>query len=111
MFSDQFYEEGLLVRERNMKLLLETVMWIMHCRKYHLYSCNRTPICIITIKIFIHIFVAKTDTCICAAETSNSIIATETVTCIIVTERSNNIPITESITSKPAKMQHTLSLA
>ena len=53
----QFYEEWLSVRERNMKLLLETyiaikvrvtriiametVMCIMHCRKYHLHNCNR----------------------------------------------------------------------
>ena len=59
MFSDQFYEQRLSVRERNMKLLLETVtyiaikerviciiametvMRIMHCRKYHLHNCNR----------------------------------------------------------------------
>ena len=112
MFSDQFYEERLSFREWNMKFLLETVMCIMHCRKYHLHYCNRdSPICIITIKIVIHIFVAETVTCICAAEHSNCIIATETVTCIIVTERSTNIPVTESITSKPAKMQQTFSLA
>ena len=59
MFSDQFYEEKLSVRERNMKLLLETVIYIaikervtciiametvmriMHCRKYHLHNCKR----------------------------------------------------------------------
>ena len=58
MFSDQFYEKRLSVRERNMKLLLETVtyiaikervtciiaietvMCIMHYRKYHLHNCN-----------------------------------------------------------------------
>ena len=28
MFSDQFYEEGLSVRERNMKWLLETATYI-----------------------------------------------------------------------------------
>ena len=88
MFSDQFYEERLSVREQNMKLLLETVVCIMHCRK-----------------IVIHIFFAETVTCICATETSNCIIATETVTCITVTERSTNILATESTTSKPAKMQ------
>ena len=79
MFSDQFYEERLSVREQNMKLLLEIVMCIMHCRKYH-------------------IFVAENVTCICAAETSNCIIATETVTCITVAERFTNIPVTESST-------------
>ena len=66
MFSDQFYEERLSVRERNMKLLLETVTYI-------------------AIK--------------------------ERVTCKIVTERSTNIPVIKSTTSKPAKMQQTLSLA
>ena len=88
-----------------------TVMCIMHCRKDHLHNCNRTPICIITIKIVTHIIAAETVTCICAAETPNCITATETVTCIIVTERSTNIAITESTTSKPAKMQQMLSLA
>ena len=59
MFSDKFYEKRLSIRERNMKLLLETVtyiaikervtciitmetiMCIMYCRKYHLHNCNR----------------------------------------------------------------------
>ena len=59
MFSEQFYEERLSVRERNMKLILETItyidikervtdiiaietaMYIMHSRKYHLHNCNR----------------------------------------------------------------------
>ena len=59
MFSDEIYEKRLSVTERNMKLLLgtvtyiaikeritciitmETVMCIMHCRKYHLHNCNR----------------------------------------------------------------------
>ena len=109
MFSDQFYKERLLVREQDMKLFLETVMCIMHCRKYHLVT--ETPISIITIKIVINIFVAETVTCICAAETSNCIITTETITSIIVTERSTNIAVTESTTSKPAKIQQTLSLA
>ena len=99
MFSVQFYEKMLSVRERNMKLLLETVtyiaikervtciitmetvMCIMHCRKYHPHNCNRD--CIIIIKIVIRIFAAETVTCICAAETSNCIIATETVTYIL----------------------------
>ena len=59
MFSGQFYEKWVSVRERNIKLLLETVtyiattetvtciitieivMCIMHCRKYYLHDCNR----------------------------------------------------------------------
>ena len=61
MFSGQFDEMRLSLRERNVKLLLETVtyvaikervtciitldtvMCIMHCRKYHLHSCNSLP--------------------------------------------------------------------
>ena len=57
MFSGQLYEKWVSVRERNIKLLLETVtyiavteivtyiitiesvMYIMHCRKYHLHNC------------------------------------------------------------------------
>ena len=56
MFSGQFYEKWLSVRERNMKLLLKTVTYIaikkdspsservvciIHCRKYHLHNCDR----------------------------------------------------------------------
>ena len=59
MLSGQFHEKWVSVRERNIKLLLETVtyiattetvtciitieivMCIMHCRKYHLHDCNR----------------------------------------------------------------------
>ena len=57
MFSGQFYEKWMSVRERNINLLLEAVtymattetaiitteivMYIMHCRKYHLHDCNR----------------------------------------------------------------------
>ena len=59
MFSGQLYEKWVSVRERNIKLLLETVtyiavteivtyiitiesvMYIMHCRKYHLHNCNK----------------------------------------------------------------------
>ena len=58
MFSDHFYEERLSVRERNMRFLpetvtyialkdrvsciiaMETVMCIMHYRKYPLHSSN-----------------------------------------------------------------------
>ena len=59
MFSGQFYEKWVSVRERNIKLLLQTVthiattetvtriiaieiiMCIMYCRKYYLHDCNR----------------------------------------------------------------------
>ena len=43
MFSDQFYENRLSVRERNMKLLLETVTYMtikVNC-KSHLDNYNR----------------------------------------------------------------------
>ena len=58
MFSGQFYEKWMSVRERNIKLLLEAVtymatietatcittteivMCIMHCTKYHLHDCH-----------------------------------------------------------------------
>ena len=61
MFSGQFYEKWVSVREMNIKLLLETVtyiattktvtciitieivMCIMHCRKCYLHDCNRLP--------------------------------------------------------------------
>ena len=61
MFSYHFYEKWMSVRERNIKLLLEAVtyiarmetatsiitigivMYIMHCRKYHLHDYNRDP--------------------------------------------------------------------
>ena len=59
MFSGQFYEKWMSVRERNTMLLLEAVtymattdiatciitieivMCIMHSRKYRLHDCNR----------------------------------------------------------------------
>ena len=92
MFSDQFYEKRLSFRERNMKLLLETVtyirvtckitmetvMCIMHCRKYHLHDCNRDSHLHNCNKIVTRIFAAETVTCKCTAKTSNCIIATET---------------------------------
>ena len=61
MFSGQFYEKWMSVRERNINLLLEAVtymakmetatciitieivMCIIHCRKYHLHDYNRLP--------------------------------------------------------------------
>ena len=59
MFSGQFYEKRLAVRERNTKLSYKTITYIaikervtciitietvkctMHCRKYHLHNRNR----------------------------------------------------------------------
>ena len=59
MFSGQFYKKTLSVKERNMKLVFETVTYIaikervtyiitketvlgiMHHKKYHLHTCNR----------------------------------------------------------------------
>ena len=118
MFSGKFYEKRLSFREKNMKMLLETatykgmkeritciitidtVMCIMHHRKYHLHNCNRDS--------HLHNWNKnchpETVTCICATETSNCITATETVTCIIVKERPTNIQITEITNSKPEKM-------
>ena len=61
MFSGQFYEKWVSVRERNIKLLLETVtyiattetvtcitaieivMCIIHCIKCYLHDCSRLP--------------------------------------------------------------------
>ena len=57
MFSDQFYEERLSVREQNMKLLLETVTYIA---------------------------IKERDTCIIAMETVTCIIVTERPTNIPV---------------------------
>ena len=106
MSSGQFYEKRLSVRERNMKLLpetvtylaikervtciitIETLMCIMHYRKYHLHNCSRD--------FHLHNY-NKIVTHIVAAET-----VTVTVICIIGTERSTNISVIESTTSKPA---------
>ena len=40
MFSGQFYEKGLSVRERNMKLLLETATYIA-IKESQLHNYNR----------------------------------------------------------------------
>ena len=40
MFSSQFYEKGLSVRERNMKLLLETVTYIA-IKESHLHNYSK----------------------------------------------------------------------
>ena len=116
-FLVNFMKNGyLLVRERNIKLLLKTVTYIatietvtciitieivmckMHCRKYYLHDCNRDSHMYNFNKIVTHIFPAET-TCIDAVETSNCIIATETVSCIIATKRSTNIIVAESTTN------------
>ena len=113
MFSGQFYEKRLSVRERNMKLLLETVtyiaikerltciitietvMCIMHCRKYHLHNCNRdSHLHNYNKNCHPHIF-CRNCHLQSIAEISNYIIATGT----------------ESTTSKPAYMQQLLSPA
>ena len=110
----QFYEEWLSVRERNMKLLLETyiaikvrvtriiametVMCIMHCRKYHLHNCNRVShLHNYNENCLLHICCRNCYLHMCCRNfyLHN---ATETVTCIIVTEESTNIPVTESTT-------------
>ena len=116
VFGSILRKEG--VRERNMKLLLETVtyiaikesvtcittietvMCIMHCKNTTCIITREAPICIITVIITTHIFAAETVTCLCVVEIFN-IVATDTVTCIIVTEKSANIHVTESTTSKP----------
>ena len=75
MFSGQFYENWMSVRERNIKCHLHN-----YNRNNYVHNCiivAETPICIITIKIVTHIFTAETFTCISAAETSNYIIGTE----------------------------------
>ena len=95
MLSSQFYEKWLSVRERNIKLLLETVtyiattetvtcittielvMCIMHCRKYYLHHCNRGIHLHSFNKNVSHIFAAETFTCINVAKTSNCIVATK----------------------------------
>ena len=118
MCSGQFYEKRLLVSERNMKLLLETVtyiaikervtciitietvMCIMHCKNTTCIIATETPICIITVKSATHILAAETVTCISAAEISNCKITTENH--LHNYNRSTNITITESNTSKPA---------
>ena len=88
MFSGQFYEKWVSVRERNLKLLLETVayiataetvtciiaieivMCIMHCEKYYLHDCSRDSLVHISVKMVTHIFAAEIFTSINAAETS-----------------------------------------
>ena len=86
MFSFQFYEKWVSVRERNIKLLLESVTYIaitetVTCILQQKQLCTAesttciiatvTPICINTIKIVTNIFDDETATYISAAETSN----------------------------------------
>ena len=62
MFYDQFYEERLSVRERNMKLLLETVTYV---------AIKERVNCIIAI---------ETVACIIVTERSTNIPVTESIT-------------------------------
>ena len=80
MLSGQFYEKRLSVRERNIKLLLETftyitiieivtcvitietVMYVIHWRKCHLHNCNRDFHLHNYKKIVTHILAAETVT-------------------------------------------------
>ena len=89
------------VRERNIKLLLETVtyiattetvtciitieivMCIMHCRNYHLHDCSRDSHVHNFKKIVTHLFAAETFTCINATKRSTNIIVEESTTDII----------------------------
>ena len=74
-------------------ITIETVICMMHCRKYHLHNCSKDPNLHNYNKNCHHIFAAETVTCISAAETSNCIISTETATSIIATERSTNTAV------------------
>ena len=99
MFSGQFYEKRLSVREWNMKLLLQTVAYIaIKVRVTYIVIIERV-VCIMFCKIpqncHPHICCRNCHLHVCAARISNFMIATETVTWIIVTERSNSIPVTE----------------
>ena len=47
MFSDQFYEERLSVKERNMKLLFETVTYIAVKERVTCTIAMETVMCII----------------------------------------------------------------
>ena len=86
MFFCQFYEKWVSVRERSIKLLIESVTYIaitetVTCILQEKQLCTaesttcivalETPTCINIIKIVTHIFDAETVTCISAAETSN----------------------------------------
>ena len=61
MFSCQFYEKWVTVRERNIKLLLESVTYV---------AITETITCILQEKQ------------LCTAESTSCIVATETPTCI-----------------------------
>ena len=108
MLSGQFYEKWVSVRERIIKLLLETVtyiattetvtciitteivMCIMHCRKSHLHDCNRdSHLHNFNKDCHPHIYCRNFEilTAIRVAETSNCIITTETVTFITANKK------------------------
>ena len=87
MFFGQFYEKWVSVRERNIKLILETATYIATTETVTCMitketvvctgentTCTivtETPTCVITIKIVTHIFAAETGTCISAGEDCN----------------------------------------
>ena len=119
MFSHQFYEKRLSFRERNMKLLLETVTYvrvtckiametvtcIMHCRKYHLRDCRDFHLHSYNKNCHLHICCRNCHLHICCRSFK---LHNCNRNCLIVTERSTKIQVTESTTSKPAKMQQLL---
>ena len=114
MFFDQFYEKRLPFRQRNIKLLLETVTYIrvaciikmetviciMHCRKYHLHNYNKN--------CYQHVCCRNCHLHMCCRNFLQHNCNRDKQ---IITERQTNIQVTESTTSKSAKMQQTLSLA
>ena len=123
IFSNQFFEKRLSFRERNMKLLLETVTYIrvtciitmktgtyiMQCRKYYLHNCNSNS--------HLHNYNKNCHPHICRRNCQlhmcyrNFLWHNCNRNSIIVTERSTSIKVTASTTSKPTKMQQTLPLA
>ena len=77
------------IKERLVCIItIETVMCILHCRKYHLHNCNKNS--------HLHNYNKN-----CQQQKQQKQITTETVTCITAAERSTNIPVTKSTTSKP----------
>ena len=62
MFSDQFYEERLSVRERNMKLLLETVTYVAIKERVTCIIAIETVACIIVTERSINISVTESTT-------------------------------------------------
>ena len=89
MFSGQFYEMWVSVWERNIKLLLETVICIISAVEISNYIiATETVTCIIATERSTNIPVTKyhLKTCINAADVVTCIIAIESVSCIVPTE-------------------------